>query len=132
MALLESDPFDGEAIKELAARESYADAVEALRRVLRHRGSGQASDIVSTLVNGGPSLHFRALQFFSIIPRRTYMARVRRYTLEDAHEFAKNKPNARLALCVLGEPPDPWDKLNRRERAAYCLGQLVEKMRGVP
>src|SRR5262249_17933784 len=62
MALLDGDAFDAEALKELDTRESYPATVQTFRRVLRQRGSGAACDIVRTLVDGGPSLHFRVLQ----------------------------------------------------------------------
>lgn len=47
-------------------------------------------------------------------------------------EDAKVRAGARLALCILCEPPSTWSDLTDKERAGALLGELCQAVRNRP
>jgi hypothetical protein len=136
-AALNAAQFDDSIVASLADRAVYANAVRIL--VLRVTGGETNNAIIPALFDHAHVRLWRVALALGVITVARHNSVFPKFTLESITAIARsgtfapyrcNRAAARLALAALGHLLHDWNGANRRERAAFLLGILVQRRGG--
>lgn len=118
-------------VQKLALPQHYSDAANALIPLVRRKLEAESlPSILHDAFTTKAILTARVGAHFGAVPsQRDPTAALAIPNVHAALADESRRAAARLSLCVIGDPPDEWDALSRKERAGLLLGRICRAMR---
>ena len=124
--LIAAPRFHPRAIRTLAARLHYSEAVRAFSKFAEPDRSAPALPAIFMARPSADVMLWRLAVGLALIPAQSRNGKtLRKITVERLRKDARE--GARIALAAIGELD--WATASKRERAAFALGQLIAAFR---